>query len=176
MTRPADRGAQEARTAREVLVERLRALRLQDEGGDEAELLDPAWFRARLGGRLRRVFPTLGFRRALVLHDLHHALTGLGIGLEDELRLAAWELGSGGCGWHLVFWADRLGALLLGLLTDRDGVRAAFRAGRASRNLYGVGRRRALATDFDVLRRFVRLPAEGLAGLAPRVPVPRGNP
>ena len=55
------------------------------------------WIRARIRGCAVPVLPVLGYRDALLLHDVHHVVTGYGTALPGELELAAWELASGGC-------------------------------------------------------------------------------
>ena len=93
------------------------------------------WLRVRLGGRAIPIFPVLGYRDALHLHDVHHLLTGYSTRLTGELELAAWELASGGCRRHVLFWIDRLLAVVLGLLLCPRRLARAFRAGRRCRNL-----------------------------------------
>ena len=65
---------------------------------------DP-WIRTRLGRWWVPVFPVWPFRAAIVLHDLHHVVTGYSTTWEGETEVAAWEISSGGCGWQPYFWA-----------------------------------------------------------------------
>lgn len=115
------------------------------------------WIRMRFGPRLVPVLPVIGYRAALHLHDVHHILTGYDTRLRGELELAAWELGSGGCGWSLVFWIDRLLGLLLGLVLCPVRLLRAFRRGLGCRNLYGERVDRVLEEDLQALARRVGL-------------------
>lgn len=115
------------------------------------------WIRARVRERAIPILPVVGYRDSLVLHDVHHVLTGYSTRLGGELELAAWELASGGCGRHVLFWIDRSLALLLGLaFLPRRTIRA-WRRGRGCRNLYRTpgGVDELLATDFEELARRV---------------------
>jgi hypothetical protein len=124
------------------------------------EWLAVRWIRVRIRGRAVPLIPVVGYRDALLLHDVHHALTGYDTSLCGELELAAWELASGGCRSSIPFWIDRLLALLLGLvLVPRRMLRAA-RAGRPCKNLYGERPARILALDFDEVRRRVGCPLD----------------
>lgn len=124
------------------------------------------WLRARIGGHLVRVFPKWGYKKALILHDTHHVVTGYGTDLPGELALASWELGSGGCGLSLFFWIDRIFALLLGLVFMPRRMLAAFRAGTRCRNLYGRDPQEVLAAELDDVRKFVE--ARNASGSASR--------
>ncbi len=96
-----------------------------------------------------------GPRRSLIVHDVHHLLTGYGTDFLGELELAGWELGSGGCSWSFVFWADRTVAALIGLVVSPKRVFAAIRRGRTCRNLFGRDTDEVLGLDFEVLKRGV---------------------
>ena len=113
------------------------------------------WLRVRIGGRVLPFLPVIGYREGLHLHDVHHLLTGYSTKLSGELELAAWELTSGGCRWHWIFWIDRLLAVVLGLvLCPRKCWRAA-RRGWACHNVYDRRAADVLAADFDELRHSV---------------------
>ncbi len=111
------------------------------------------WY--RIGGL--PVFPLVGkIKQSLILHDLHHVVTGYHTTWRGELELAGWELGSGGCARHLFFWVDRLVAVLLGLIFQPRLTLRAFRKGWRQRNLYPLQASQALAIEIDELRRYVR--------------------
>ena len=105
------------------------------------------------------ILPLYGQRRAIVAHDVHHALLGYSTRLKGELELAAWELASGGCRWNLFFWVDRITAVLLGLALWPRAVLRAWRAGWGRRNLYGLRALELLEAEVDELRERMRLSA-----------------
>ena len=111
------------------------------------------WIRARVRGRTVRVLPVLGYRKALLLHDVHHLVTGYSTSFRGELELAAWELRTGGCAWNGFFWVDRVLAVALGLLCCPRRIRAAWKSGRGQVNLYGRQPDDVLALDLEELRR-----------------------
>lgn len=117
--------------------------------------LDGPWLTFRVRGRMLPVFPTWGNRNALTMHDVHHMLTGYDTSLGGEARLAAWELASGGCGWNLFFWIDRLSLLTVALiLMPRLAVKA-WRRGMGQRNLFTCRRDEILKMEFEALQKRV---------------------
>jgi len=80
--------------------------------------------------------PILRRSGPVVLHDIHHMLTGYGTDWRGEVEIAGWELASGGCRWHLLYWVDRLLGFAFGLVTVPAVALRGFRAGRGRRNLY----------------------------------------
>ena len=148
-------------TTADVLWEHVRRDDLCPGSTSLEEWLEVRWIRVRIRGRAVPFLPVIGYRRALILHDVHHAVTGYGTSLRGELELAAWELASGGCSWSVFFWIDRVLAVVLGLvLMPRRTVRAA-RAGLGCRNLYGRRPATILALDFDVVQNLVRGESDG---------------
>lgn len=109
----------------------------------------------RIGGVTVGIFPILRREGPIVLHDLHHMLTGCPPDWRGEVELAGWELASGGCGWHLLYWLDRLSFLLLGLLTAPERLLRGLRAGWGSNNLYGMRARGVLRMQRDALASYV---------------------
>jgi len=96
--------------------------------------------------------PILRRSGPIVLHDVHHLLTGYGFSWRGELEVAAWELGSGGCGWHVLYWLDRLTFFALGIaLAPRVTLRA-FARGRRGHNLYAHDPEEVLRMDVDAAR------------------------
>ncbi len=142
----------EAFTLREALAGFLLANELGD-GSYDARWVD-------LGARpVPMAFPnTAGYARAMRIHDLHHVLTGYATSGSGEYEIAAWELGSG-CGRHPAAWAFNLLGLGLGGLRWPRATLAAFRAGRASRNLFAERYDdRLLDQRVGVVRRRLGLP------------------
>ncbi len=83
------------------------------EGSTAADWIGDRWY--RMGGV--PVLPLVGkLKQSLILHDIHHLVTGYDTSWNGELELAGWELGSGGCHTHFFFWFDRIGAFTFGLL------------------------------------------------------------
>jgi hypothetical protein len=109
----------------------------------------------KIGGVTVGVFPILQREGPIILHDLHHMLTGCPPDWRGEVELAGWELASGGCGWHLFYWLDRLSLMALGLLTAPTRLLQGLRAGWGRSNLYGMSPKGVLRLDADALRRYV---------------------
>jgi len=106
------------------------------------------------------VFPVLRRGGPIILHDLHHLLTGYPPTWKGEAELAGWELGSGGCGWHLVYWLDRLFFLLLGVVVTPRALLRAFVRGLRSHNLFGMSPKAVLRMEVDALRAYAGVSAQ----------------
>ena len=100
-------------------------------------------------------FPILRRAGPIILHDVHHMLTGYPPTWKGEAELAGWEIGSGGCGWHLLYWIDRLSFLLVGLVAAPVAVWRAFARGRRSRNLFDQEPEAVLRMDIAELEGYV---------------------
>lgn len=98
------------------------------------------------------LLPILRRSGPVVSHDLHHMLTGCAPDWPGEVELAGWELASGGCGWHFLYWLDRVLVFALGLVTAPRALWAGLRAGRGRRNLYRADREEVLHTDVERVR------------------------
>lgn len=103
------------------------------------------------------IFPVLRRNGPIVLHDLHHMLAGYPPTWRGEALLAGWEIGSGGCRWHLFYWIDRMAFLLAGLLTAPVATWRAFARGLGSRNLFGQEPEAVLRMEVEELARYARL-------------------
>lgn len=87
-------------------------------------------------GCLLAPVPNLKARKKyLKFHDLHHILTGYGIGRIGESEISSWELGSGSCRKPLISVMN-LFALSTGFILKPQRVKIAFNRGCRSRNLY----------------------------------------
>lgn len=155
-------------TTREVLTDHYRRAGLLEPGKNADARLHDRWVRMRIGGRLIPIKPLLGHQQAFLLHDVHHLVTGYGTSYREELQLAAWELSSGGCWWYVLFWLNRIAAVLQGLLLCPVRTVRALRAGLGRRNLYGRDAAEVLDSDFDAVRNCV-----GEGGALPAHSVPR---
>jgi len=120
------------------------------------EWLGVRWGRMRVGRWLVPVIPLWGLRDALIVHDVHHVLTGHDTSYRGEARLAVWELASGGCRWNAFFWLDRLFFAVLGLILCPRSLPRSFADGRRARNLYGSRPTDLLAEPIDELEQRVR--------------------
>lgn len=74
-------------------------------------------------------------KKYLKFHDLHHIMTGYGIGKIGESEVSAWELGSRSCKKPLISIMN-LFALSTGYILSPDRVTKAFFRGCKSKNLY----------------------------------------
>ena len=80
-------------------------------------------------------------RKYLKFHDLHHLVTGYGVGRIGEGEVSAWELGTGSMAASPVLGLMNLIALSTGLVLDRRRMWRAFVRGCDSRHLYRPGDR-----------------------------------
>ena len=142
-------------TVREALESHYRAQGLLGPGESIEVRLRDRWARMRIGKRLVPIKPLFGYREAVLLHDVHHLLTGYGTRYREELEEAAWEIGSGGCGRWRLMTLNRIVSLLQGLLLCPRRTLRALRAGRGARNLYGSRAQDVLSRDLDEVRRSV---------------------
>ncbi len=141
------------------------------ENGFGVEEYDKKWaFLVFFGIRFKIPNPP-SHRRALMLHDLHHVLTGYGTDVRGEGEITAWELGRGGLfdfGLYVAFvWVS---GVLLGLLLAPSRTWTAWRLGAQTRgSLYHSSRsyEELLAMTVGDVRRELELPTGGLA-TAPR--------
>jgi hypothetical protein len=115
------------------------------------------WVKLQVGRRLIPVFPVGPIRDSLHKHDVHHVMTNYSTGWKGEFELAAWELASGGCHFNLLFWADRIHFLLLGLILYPKAIWKALRSGWGSKNLYSMDFSEILDMELADLHRLLRL-------------------
>lgn len=114
--------------------------------------LGERWAYMTLRGCRIPVKPLYGYKPVVVVHDVHHLLTGYDTTWTGEFEVAAWELGSGDCDRYLLMWVNRLLTLLMGLLFGHDETRRAFRRGKSERSLHAFECRSILACNVDELR------------------------
>lgn len=144
--------------ARALLADRIANHDLCPGTLDVDEWLEVNWVRFRFGGKLVPLIPLWGLKKVLVAHDVHHAILGYETTWCGELEIAAWEVASGGCGWNIAFWLDRLFGVLLGFLFCPVRTARALRAGFGCRNLFGTSVEALLAADVADLKKRMRLP------------------
>lgn len=111
----------------------------------------------RMGRWSVPVFPVLRREGPIVLHDIHHMITGYAPTWRGEAALAAWEIGSGGCRWHVLYWIDRLSFILIGLLIAPVDTLRAFRRGLRGHNLFALDTEEVLRMEVEDVRRYAHL-------------------
>lgn len=128
-----------------------------EDGGYRAR-----WVVLRVGGVPVSAFPNSDARRrAVLLHDLHHVLTGYATSWTGEAEIGAWELASG-CRDYWAAWLLNAGAAAVGLLVSPRRTLDAYRRGRRTRNLYAEGfDERLLDESLGAARRRLGLDARG---------------
>lgn len=142
-------------TTEEALGEFLAAQEVAKKGDGRNDWYAGSWFYTSIFGIRLPFFPRLGFRRGLPAHDTHHMLNGYATHWVGECETAAWELASGGCGFSLTYWVDRMFFLAIALVVAPMRSVRAWRRGWGQRNLYRVDPERLLAMDLDEVRRYV---------------------
>ncbi len=141
---------------RDALVGYLIDRGLVREGARWEDCYVKFWIALPIFGRNILFFPTLGKWGAVPLHDVNHILSGCDTSWRGELEIAAWELASGGCGWHLLYWIDRISFVAFGLVVASRPTLRGFRRGRAQRNVYRLPKWHVLEMEFDEVRRYAR--------------------
>jgi len=140
---------------RQALTKYLNDRHLIKDGYTLEAFYDHDWTYISVAGRQVPFLPVFGAKDALVLHDVHHMITGYETDFRGESEIAAWELASGGCAEHYVFWPDRIAAACLGLLFAPIRTLRAFRTGRQQRNLYRLDPRVLLTMELGSLKMLV---------------------
>ncbi|HZR82457.1 MAG TPA: hypothetical protein VFD92_15290 [Candidatus Binatia bacterium] len=142
-------------TVREAMGEffERRGIKPRDESVDE--WLREKWAYTAIGSHRIPIKPLYGYKKVVILHDVHHLVAGYDTSWIGELEVAAWELGSGGCGPYLLMWNNRILAFLIGLLVAPVRTLRAFRRGRTQRNVYRFDCRTLLGRDIDEIRKWV---------------------
>ena len=142
-------------TTEEALGEFLVAQKVAKAGEGRTDWYAGNWFYILILGVRVPFFPRVGFRQGLPAHDTHHMLNGYPTNWVGECETAAWELASGGCGGHLVYWIDRLFFLAIALVVAPVQSVRAWRRGWGQQNLYRLDPDQLLAMDLDDVRRHV---------------------
>jgi hypothetical protein len=142
-------------TTEEALSEYLVAQNVAEKDDGRKDLYESRWFYAPILGVQVRVFPRFGFQKGLPAHDTHHMLNGYPTNWVGECETAAWELASGGCASHLIYWIDRLFFLAMALVVAPMRSVRAWQRGWGQRNLYRFEPDQLLAMDLAEVRRYV---------------------
>ncbi len=104
-------------------------------------------------------FPNFDARRkAVILHDIHHLLTGYTTTLSGESEISAWEIASGCKSYWAAFLINTSG-LMMGIPFNFMGVLKAFSRGRKTKNLYhnSISLEQALDMKISELRKHLNL-------------------
>jgi len=142
-------------TAEEALNRHFAETGIHPEGCTRSDWYPGHVVSLKIGGRSLPIFPILDRDGPIVLHDLHHLLAGYPPTWRGEAEVAAWEIASGGCRWHLLYWIDRLTFLLVGLIAAPGATWRAFARGRHSRNLYDREPEAVLRMQIEALESYV---------------------
>ena len=141
-------------TVHDALGEYFERRGVKPTGESVDEWLRENWVYMSVRGYRIPVKPLYGYKKVVVLHDVHHLVTGYDTSWTGEFEVAAWELGSGGCGSFLLMWNNRILTVLLGLLFAPRRTWRAFRRGIGQRNVYRLDCRTVLARELDDLRAY----------------------
>ncbi|MAE95643.1 MAG: hypothetical protein CL910_13375 [Deltaproteobacteria bacterium] len=139
----------------DALGEFLAANQLAKRGSGREEWYADKWFYTPILGVQVPFFPHFGFRRGLPAHDTHHMLNGYPTNWVGECETAAWELASGGCGPHIVYWVDRILFLAIALAIAPLRSLRAWRRGWSQQNLYRFDPDQLLAMDLTDVSRHI---------------------
>lgn len=97
--------------------------------------LNEAWGRIKLWKFYIPIPNIKARKKALMLHDIHHIVTGYDGDWRGEISIGAWEVASG-CGKYWVAWLLNLGAMGVGLFIYPKVMFNAFIRGLRTENLY----------------------------------------
>jgi ubiquinone biosynthesis protein Coq4 len=118
-------------TPREILTKFYSDNKLETDGGQSRSSV-----KIELTPKLHFYFPNFNARRkAVILHDIHHLLTGYATTLSGESEISSWEIASGCKNYWAAFLIDTSG-LMIGIPFNFMGVLKAFSRGRKTKNLY----------------------------------------
>ena len=118
-------------TPREILSKFYSDNNLDADGGQASSSV-----KIEMTSKFHFYFPNFDARRkAVILHDIHHLVTGYTTSLAGESEISAWEIGSGCKSYWAAFFIDTSG-LMIGIPFNFFGVLKAFARGRKTKNLY----------------------------------------
>lgn len=142
-------------TTREALSAYFEREGIKTDDQNTDEWLRDNWLRMNVFGYRIPVKPLYGFKKALELHDVHHLLTGYDTTWMGEFQVTAWEIGTGGCAPHGLFWLKLVVTSLLGVVLRPTATWYAFARGRQQRNLFRCDFREVLGRELGELQAFV---------------------
>ena len=119
------------KTPRELLSQFYESYNLQDDGGYSDNKV-----KIELNKNIYFYLPNWDDRRkALLLHDIHHLITGYKSDFKGETEISSWEIGSG-CQHYWAAWILDSYGMTWGFWFNLPGIFKAFVRGRHSKNLY----------------------------------------
>jgi hypothetical protein len=149
------------------------------ENGFSVEAYDARWTDASFLGMRFRVPNTKRHRAGIMLHDLHHIITGFGTDLVGEGEISAWEARNGLMALGAYVAGIVMSGALLGLVVAPRRTLHAFRAAGRGRSLFPFARldelefaaayERLLSMTVGDLRRDLGVPKQGVATHARRL-------
>jgi hypothetical protein len=77
-------------------------------------------------------------KKVILLHDIHHMLTGYSTVMKGEIEISTWEL-STGCTNNWVAFTLNSYAMAIGFIFNLKGIWKAWLRGKNTRNLYNAG-------------------------------------
>ena len=108
------------------------------------------WFNVHIGPLVLRLPNPPARRRAVVMHDINHIVTGYNTTFsEGEMAIAAFEVGAG-CGRLAIVWFINLSMMALALVVHPRVAFAAFVRGRRSATIYASDRDATALTSMSV--------------------------
>ena len=108
------------------------------------------WFNVHIGSFVLRLPNPPARRRAVVMHDINHIVTGYNTTFsEGEMAIAAFEVGAG-CGRLAIVWFINLSLLALAVFVHPRIAFAAFVRGRRSATIYAHDRDAVSLTSMSV--------------------------
>lgn len=141
-------------TPREILSKFYSDNNLDPDGGQSSSSV-----KIELTPKFHFYFPNFDARRkAVVLHDIHHLLTGYTTTLSGESEISAWEIGSGCENYWAAFLIDTSG-VVMGIPFNLISVLKAFSRGRKTKNLYhnNLSNNKILGMKISELRKHLYL-------------------
>ena len=133
---------------------------LKENLGKDGGLNEP-WGRIKIWKFYIPIPNTEARKKALVLHDIHHIVTGYDGDWRGEVSTGAWEIASG-CRQYLVAWYLNLGAMGVGLFIYPKSMFNAFIRGLRTGNLYhgAIPREQAVQMQVGELQKRLKLDKE----------------
>jgi hypothetical protein len=141
-------------TPREILNKFYQENHLGEDGGDSL-----AYVKVELSKGFHFYFPNFDLRRkAVILHDIHHIVSGYSTDIFGESEISAWEIASG-CKKYWVAFAIDTSGVMIGIPINFTKVLKAYARGRRTKNLYHetIALQKAMDTPVDELKKQLQL-------------------
>jgi hypothetical protein len=133
------------KTPRELLAQFYEKYGLGDDGGHSDNKV-----RIEISKNMYFYLPNWDERRrALLIHDIHHLVTGYHSDFQGETEISSWEIGSN-CRNYWAAWILNAYGMTAGFWFNLPGIFQAFVRGRHSLNLYGDSLTAEQALDMPI--------------------------